>query len=168
MSDDIRVGTLKKLADGSCQGILSRCFEGHSAASVWAMLVEPAKIALWIAPGHIELKVGGAVSIDFEDSGFAIKSQVLELENGKRLTFSWSSGNEPQRPLRWEVSEAGGDATLTLTVTTPAGEDAAKACAGFEAHLEMLAAALEGVPMKFPFNHFVAARKAYSEQLASA
>ena len=120
MSDDIRVGTLKKLADGSCQGILSRCFEGHSAASVWAMLVEPAKIALWIAPGHIELKVGGAVSIDFEDSGFAIKSQVLELENGKRLTFSWSSGNEPQRPLRWEVSEAGGDATLTLTVTTPA------------------------------------------------
>lgn len=166
MSDEnVQVGTLTKLADGSVEGRMSRIYEGHTAAALWAMLTEPAKIALWIAPGEIELKLGGKVHIDFEDSGFAIKSEVTELELGKTLTFSWSSGNEPARPLRWEVSEADGNATMTLTVTTPAGEDAAKACAGFEAHLEMLGAALEGVPMKFPFNLFVAARKAYGEQL---
>ena len=41
----------------------------------------------------------------------------------------------------------------------------AKACAGFEGHLVMLAAALEGVPIKFPFDLFMQARAAYSKQL---
>lgn len=167
MSDaNVQVGTLKKLADGRIEGRLQHSYAGHRAAELWAMLTEPAKIALWIAPGKIELKPGGNVQIDFQDSGFAIKSTVTDIDIGRLLTFSWSSGNEPARPLRWEISEADGSATMALTVTTPAGEDAAKACAGFEAHLEMLGAALEGVPMKFPFNLFVAARKAYSEQLA--
>jgi hypothetical protein len=43
----------------------------------------------------------------------------------------------------------------------PAGEDAARAAAGFETHLEMLAAALEGVPIKFPFQLFKELRAAY-------
>ena len=54
---------------------------------------------------------------------------------------------------------------LELQVRLPAGEDAAKACAGFEGHLEMLAAALEGVPIKFPFDLFLKARAGYGEQL---
>ena len=45
-------------------------------------------------------------------------------------------------------------------------EDVAKACAGFEGHLEMLATALEGVPTRFPFDLFVQTRKAYAEQVA--
>jgi hypothetical protein len=52
---------------------------------------------------------------------------------------------------------------LILTIRLPAGEDAAKACAGFDAHLEMLAAALEGVPIRFPVDHFLKARRAYQE-----
>lgn len=166
MSESIKVGTIRKLDDGRHEGKITHCYEGHSAAAIWAMLTEPGKIAQWIAPGSIELKVGGAVSIDFQDSGFAIKSTVLELVLGKVLVYSWSQGNEPERPLRWEVAEENGNGTLTLTVTTPAGEDAAKACAGFEAHMAMLAGALEGVPMKFPFQLFMDARKAYSQQLA--
>jgi len=50
-------------------------------------------------------------------------------------------------------------------VRLPEGEDPAKACAGFEGHLEMLAAALEGVPIRFPFDLFVQARKVYGEQV---
>ena len=49
----------------------------------------------------------------------------------------------------------------------PTGEDLAKACAGFDAHLDMLAAALEGVSIKFPFDVFVQARKAYAEQVTA-
>jgi hypothetical protein len=54
---------------------------------------------------------------------------------------------------------------LTLTVRLPADEDIAKACAGFEAHLDMLAAALEGVPIPFPFERYLAARRAYKDAL---
>jgi hypothetical protein len=48
----------------------------------------------------------------------------------------------------------------------PADEDAGRAAAGWEAHLEMLAAALEEVPIKFPFETFKAARDAYRQELA--
>jgi hypothetical protein len=51
-------------------------------------------------------------------------------------------------------------------VQLPEGEDIAKACAGFEAHLDMLAAALEGVPIRFPFDRYIAARHAYQKVMA--
>ena len=81
------------------------------------------------------------------------------------MAYSWSSGNEPERMLYWKLTDTDEGTLLTLTVNTPANEDVAKACAGFEAHLEMLAAALEGIPVKFPFNLYLQARTAYSQQL---
>jgi hypothetical protein len=48
-----------------------------------------------------------------------------------------------------------------LTVRIPENEDIAKTCAGWEAHLAMLMAALEGAPISFPFEVFQAARAAY-------
>lgn len=169
MSDDvITVGTIRKLADGRHEGRMTRVYEGHGPGEIWAMLTEPAHIAQWIAPGHIELKVGGEVRIDFEDSGSAIHSTVQELEPGRLLAYSWSQGKDPQRPLRWEVDEVDGNGRLSLTAIIPAGEDVAKACAGFDAHMEMLAGALEGVPMKFPYQMYVAARNAYNAEVAKA
>lgn len=165
-NEEIKVGTIVKLADGRFEGRMTHSFEGHTAAALWAMLTDAGKIAQWIAPGSIDLKLGGAVKIDFEDSGTAINSKVLELEPGKVLAYSWSQGNDPERPLRWEVSENAGTATLKLTAIIPANEDPAKACAGFEGHFVMLAGALEGVPVKFPFQVFLAAREAYKKQLA--
>ncbi len=158
-------GTLRTLPDGSYEGRLERTYEGHGRDALWHMLTDPAGIAQWIAPGGIELRQGGAVQIDFQDSGIAIASTVLELDPGRLLAYSWSSGNEPARPLRWQLDEVPGGTRLTLTVHTPAGEDPAKACAGFEGHLEMLAGALEGVPIKFPFQLYLAARAAYNQQL---
>ena len=104
--------------------------------------------------------------IDFVDSGIVIDSRVTAFEAQRVLAYSWSSGNEPERPMRWELAPAGEGTALTLALQIPAGEDAAKACAGFEGHLDMLAAALEGVPIKFPFERFLQARSAYNAQLA--
>jgi len=106
------------------------------------------------------------VHIDFADSGTVIDSRVTAFEAQRVLAYSWSSGSEPERPMRWALAPAGAGTTLTLTLQIPANEDAAKACAGFEGHLDMLAAALEGVPIKFPFQRFLQARGAYTEQLA--
>ena len=161
-------GTIRQLPDGSFEGTLQRVYEGHDRAALWRMLTEPAAFAQWIAPGTIELRVGGAVQIDFQDSGTAIASTVLALEPERLLAYSWSSPGEPERPLHWRLDDMpGGSTRLTLTVHTPAGEDAAKACAGFEGHLDMLAGALEGVPIKFPFQRFLDARAAYKQQLGA-
>jgi len=158
-------GTLQRNTDGSCEGRLQRLYVDHDRAEVWDMLTRPELMALWLAPGTIELHEGGAVNIDFEDSGIAIASEVLEFTERRLLAYSWSSGDEPQRPLRWQLEDADGGTQLTLTVGLPAGEDAAKACFGFDAHLEMLAGALEGVPLQFPVDLFLQARAAYGRQL---
>jgi hypothetical protein len=52
---------------------------------------------------------------------------------------------------------------LTLTLKCPPEDDVARNCAGREAHLIMLLAAIEGVPIKSPFERFQSSRLAYNE-----
>lgn len=156
---DGRAGSIRPLGDGF-EGRLERVL-GHDRDAVWRMLTEPQALAQWLAPGSIELRRGGAVHIDFGDSGKTIDSAVLELDPPRLLEYSWSSGGDPECPLRWELDAVEGGTRLRLTLRLPATEDAAKAYAGFDAHLEMLAAALEGVPIRFPFEYYLGRRRAY-------
>jgi len=151
---------------GAVQAVLVRRFD-QTPAEVWAALTDPARLPLWLAPGEIELRRGGAARLDFADSGIVIDSRVSEIDPGRLLEYSWSGPGEPLRPLRWTLEPEGQGTRLTLALRVPQDEDAGRACAGFEAHLEMLAAALEGVPIKFPFETFKAARDAYRARLAA-
>ena len=163
---EIQLASLGRIVRGHAglEGRLQRVF-AHSTAAVWTMLTDSAALAQWLAPGTIEQCEGGAVRIDFADSGITIDSNLVAFEAGRLLEYSWSSDQQPQRPLRWELQDVGAGTQLHLLVRVPAGEDLAKACAGFDAHLDMLAAALEGVSIKFPFDVFVQARKVYAEQV---
>lgn len=137
----------------------------HDVDSVWAMLTDPAHIVDWLAPGTIEVKLGGAAKLDFKDSGIVIDSEVTALDPPRLLEYSWSSPGEPLRPLRFEIEPDGEGSKLTLTLTVPAGENVSRSCAGFEAHLMMLLAAMEGVPIKFPFERFVSTRESYEQMV---
>lgn len=134
---------------------------------VWAALTQPEQLLQWLAPGEIELRLGGAAKLNFTDSGVVIDSTVTAFEPMRLLEYSWSGPGEPTRPVRWELEPLGGVVRLTLTLTMPASEDVARSCAGWVAHLEMLAATLAGIPIKFPFTVFKAARESYGAQLAA-
>lgn len=163
MSDTIELARLKWV-DGYAEAVFVRTFD-HTAEEVWAMLTDPAKLPSWLAPGTIELRRGGRARLDFIDSGQVIDSVVTAFEPGRVVEYSWSTPGEPLRPVRWAVEASGGGAQLTLTLSIPFSEDVARGCAGWEAHLDMLAAALEGVPIKFPFERFKAAREAYKARI---
>lgn len=141
---------------------LERIIE-HDQYKVWTMLTEPVRMVDWLAPGEIELKKGGAAKLNFGDSGIVIDSTVTEFDPPNLLEYSWSSPGEPARPIRWETSPMTNGTKLTLTLTTPDDEDVARSCAGWEAHLMMLLAAIEGVPIQFPFERFQSTREAYKE-----
>lgn len=160
---DAELGTITRL-EGQYEAQLERLIE-HEQEAVWAMLTDPARIVDWLAPGEIELKRGGAAKLNFVDSGIVIDSTVTEFEAPRLLEYSWSSPGEPQRPIRWELSPDSDGTRLTLILRVPADEDVARSCAGWEAHLMMLLAALEGVPIKFPFERFQQTRGAYNEIL---
>ena len=156
-------GSLTVGPDGTAAR-MTRSF-AHPASYVWEMLTAPARLAEWLAPGTIEPKVGGAARLDFKDSGIVIDSTVTEFDPVKAIAYSWSGPGEPLRPLRFGLQSDGAGTTLEITLRVPKGEDAARSAAGFEAHLEMLAAALEGVPIKFPFLLFKELRAAYQAEL---
>ncbi|MEH6343589.1 MAG: SRPBCC family protein [Bermanella sp.] len=150
---------------GYYQATLSRVLD-HDVKAVWAMLTEPARFLDWLAPGEIELAKGGKAKLNFVDSGIVIDSVVSEYEENSLIEYSWSSGDEPARPVCWKLNALNDGTQLTLTLGIPDGEDVARSCAGWEAHLMMLLAAIEGVPIKFPFQRFVSSREAYNQLLA--
>lgn len=160
------VGKLTR-TQGRIVAVIERAFEAPPAR-LWDALTDPAILCQWLAPGHIAPYVGGEAKLSFEDSGIAIDSTVTAYAWGELLEYSWSGKGEPLRPLRWEIERTLHGTNLRLTLSVPDSEDAARAAAGFEAHLDMLAAALEGVPIKFPFARFKSMRDTYRAQLASA
>jgi len=153
-------------------GVISVGFEltlEACAAEVWSFLTQSDRLPQWLAPGRIELEPGGAARLDFHDSGIVIDSRVTRCQAPRALAYSWSSPGEPDRPVRWTLEADGASRThLALQLELPAGEDAARSAAGWAAHLEMLAAALAGAPMKFPYPTFKAARAAFAAQLAAS
>ena len=163
MSDDLA----QFARDGEATSATMTRLIAHPPQVVWRALTDPAQLPQWLAPGRIEPQVGGAARLDFADSGTVIDSRVSAFEDGRLLEYSWSSPGEPLRPVRWRIEPHAGGTRLVLTLKVPAGEDAGRACAGWEAHLEMLEAALEGVPIKFPFETFKTAREAYRAKVAA-
>ena len=134
---------------------------------VWTALTAPSHLAQWLAPGVIELRVGGRAHLAFADSGIVIDSAVTAIEPMALLQYSWSGPGEPVRPICWALEAIGPRTRLELTLTLPAGEDVERGTAGWAAHLEMLAATLAGAAMRFPIPSFRSARAAYGDQLAA-
>lgn len=134
---------------------------GHDQETVWRMLTDSSLLPQWLAPGALSLSKGGVARLNFPESGTNVDSTVTDVDPPRLIEYSWSKPGEPNRPLRWETTATQGATRLSLTLTIPDGEDIARTCAGWDAHLDMLAAALEGVPIKFPFARFKEAREAY-------
>lgn len=165
MLDEEHVKAVFSHAGGQVQAMMRRRFD-HLPGSIWSLLTDAARLPLWLAPGTIETRLGGAVRLDFADSGTVVDSTITAYAPGRLLEYSWSGRSGPARPVRWELAPDGEGTVLTLTLRVPEDEDAGRACAGWEAHLEMLEAALEGVPIKFPFETFKTWRDAYRAELA--
>ena len=149
-------------SDGNYIATLEREIE-HKSENVWSMLIDPSRLVDWLAPGEIESCEGGMAKLDFVDCGIVIDSKITAYQQGQLLEYSWSGPGEPERPIRWQLQAEGGITRLTLILKCPLDEDIARSCAGWEAHLMMLLAAIEGVPIKFPFQRFQETRDIYKE-----
>lgn len=164
--DDVELGTIKR-AGGRFEARLERFLE-HDQNAVWAMLTDPARLPEWLAPGELALRKGGPAKLNFPESGTVIDSVVSAIDPPRLIEYSWSGPGEPERPVRWETFAQDGGTRLVLTLRIPETEDIARSCAGWEAHLMMLLAAIEGVPIKFPFDRFKTTREAYKGLVAAA
>ena len=157
--EEIPLGAVRRVGN-RYEARIERALE-HDQAAVWKVLTDSSLLPQWLAPGSLSSSKGGPARLDFPESGVSVESTVTEIDPPRLIEYSWSRPGEHDRPLRWETTAVPYGTLLSLTLTVPDNEDIARSCAGWEAHLEMLAAAMEGVPIKFPFERFKTAREAY-------
>jgi uncharacterized protein YndB with AHSA1/START domain len=96
----------------------------YPPAKVWRALTEPALLEKWLMPGDIAPIVGHKFTMHTAPMGDwdgTIYCEVLTVEVGKRLAYSWKGGNQTNKeygqPLNtvatWTLSEKP-DGTLLL------------------------------------------------------
>ncbi len=85
-SDRSRYGTVPKRADGY-QLRFERHLR-HPVEKVWSALTTPGQLAQWLAPGEIELSLGGRVSLAFTDGDSVIDGRVSAIAPPRLLEFS--------------------------------------------------------------------------------
>jgi len=85
---------------------LERVLE-HSPEAVWNMLTDSVHLASWLAAGSLDAREGGRVQLDFGNSGMPIDCTITACRPHRLLSFSWSSGDAPERPLTWELLREG-------------------------------------------------------------
>jgi uncharacterized protein YndB with AHSA1/START domain len=61
----------------------------HPIERVWTALTDSEQIGTWLAPGKIELRLGGRVSLAFTNSPAVIESTVTALEPPRLLEYHW-------------------------------------------------------------------------------
>jgi uncharacterized protein YndB with AHSA1/START domain len=117
---------------------------------VWAALTVPERIADWLAPATIEpdLRLGARFNLDFGDGKRRASGEIVALEPGRLLAWTWPSSDQEQGPVpsvvRFELAPDGEGCALILTSRGP-GRPHPNEAAGWHTHLEGLDGAADGV-----------------------
>jgi uncharacterized protein YndB with AHSA1/START domain len=112
---------------------------------VWAAITTPERLADWFAAVEMELKVGGAIRIDWNRGMHTMEGRIVACDPPRALAWSWRlDGRETL--VRFDLETDGEGCTLTLTHSGLAlnGPQASGVRAGWHAHLEGLPDAIDG------------------------
>jgi uncharacterized protein YndB with AHSA1/START domain len=145
-SDRSRYGTVHNHEDGYQLRFERQLL--HPVEKVWAALTNPAQLAQWLAPGELELTLGGRVYLAFTDGDGVIDGQVTAIAPPRLLEFTWTDQDNDFGFVRWELVADDGDTHLVLTHTVPesARGFGLPMLAGWHSLLDQLAALLDDQP----------------------
>lgn len=123
---------------------------------VWRYLTESDLRARWLASGKMDLTVGAGFSFTWRNDrlteqagqrpeGFSeehsMESRILAVEPLRKLVFTWGTGSE----VSFELQSSGQRVLLTVTHRRlPSRDVTLMVGPGWHAHLDILAARLEG------------------------
>lgn len=96
---------------------------------VWAFLTESEQRKRWLAAGHMDLRVGGKVELNFDhslispeptpakyrDQPMSFIGKVLRCEPPKLLEFTWMESHGDHSQVLWELKPSGDKVVFTIT-----------------------------------------------------
>jgi uncharacterized protein YndB with AHSA1/START domain len=118
---------------------------------VWSALTESDRLVEWLAPGEIDLRPGGRAVLRFTNSNHVVDSTVTTVDPPRLLEYGWIVEGDDFGFVRWELSPENDGTRLVLIHTVPDATSSfgPSALAGWQTHLDQLAAALEGHPISW-------------------
>jgi len=134
------LGTLRR--DGDRMSVRFERLYDATAPELWAALTDPAQIAGWLANvTKLDLRVGGDVVLSFGgDEGGETTGRIRELEPERVLEYDWHYAGETASVVRFELVPQEFGTLLALEHRDLAADAAPGYGAGWQAHLEALAA----------------------------
>jgi uncharacterized protein len=158
-------GELRADGDDRCAVRFERLFD-FTPEELWKALTDPEQLLGWLAHAEsFDPRVGGAVELDFGE-GVAVRGEVLQLEPGRVLEYTWTHSGEIESLVRFELTPHEHGTLLVLDHRRLTREVGVQYGAGWHAHLDLLEAALAGGSLGF-VPRYVELRPAYEEQAAS-
>ena len=109
---------------------------------LWAALTDPEQIRGWLAEAtRFELAVGGEIELRFGETDDQVtRGRIRELEPGRVLEYDWNYTGETESVVRFELVRQEHGTLLVLDHRHLDAEAAPGYGAGWQAHLEALAA----------------------------
>ena len=134
----------------------------HAPVLVWAALTEPDRLAEWLAAAVVEPGAGGSIELDFGEGGKE-RGRITVWDPPRALAYEWAFTGEVPSHVSWRLTavDEGRATVLTLEHTRLAREVAPDYGAGWHAHLDQLAAHLDGGTADWS-SRFEELRPAYS------
>ncbi len=115
-------------------------------AELWTALTDPKQIRGWLAEAsRFELAIGGEIELRFGDTDAEVtRGRIRELEPGRVLEYDWNYTGETTSVVRFELVGQEQGTLLVLDHRHLTAEAAPGYGAGWQAHLEALAAPFSG------------------------
>ena len=133
-------GTIE--ADGDRRRLrFERRFDAE-IADVWSALIDPERLARWLAATSF---ANGRVEIAF-DGGDVVTGAVLAWEPPLLVEYEWRYPGETESVVRFELAQDGDGTLLVLEHRRLGTDQSVGYAAGWHAHLDGLAAELDGRP----------------------
>ncbi|MED4571685.1 SRPBCC family protein [Brevibacillus agri] len=154
--------TIRQTAGGSAVRV--ELFVNHPVEAVWESLTQPEQLAKWLAQAKVELAEGGKFELVFDNTGDAMKGQVIELQSPTLLAYTWNSKDANESAVRWELLPEAEGCRLVLDHSMRASEPLPRMLAGWHAHLELLAKVLAGEQPAWSWSRWEQLREAYAQK----
>jgi len=156
------------------------------AERVWAYLTESDMRGRWLAPGEMELRVGGRVEHRFRhadlshektppapyeayEAGHVMTGTITRCEPPRLLAYTWGGGDDESEVTFDIVPQAGGEVLLVVTQRRLRSvRGMANVAAGWHTHLGILLDHLEERPPRGFWSAHARCEADYAVRLAGA
>lgn len=153
-----QLAVVNRFADGA-----TVTFERHfdqPIGDVWRAITEPVELKGWLAESSVDLRIGGAMQVRFDDA--TMNGVITDLDPPRLIAYSWHEGTDRESHVRFDLTDDGAGTTLRLVHVRLDPDSASGFAAGWHHHLELLAAHVSGTDIEWSSARFAELETLYS------